>query len=372
LKDLTTIGAVDIISAAIGAVFWFYIASILGAEQYGQVSYLIAIGGMASSIALLGSENTLTVYTAKNIRLQSAIYAISLITSAISGIILFLILDKVEVSFLVIGYVIFGLAISEMLGRKAYVSYSKYMIANKILMVGLSIAFYHIYGANGIILGIASSSFLYLISIVKGFRTTKIDFSLVRTRVGFMMTSYMTNLSDRFISSLDKLIIAPLLGFVVLGNYQLGLQFLEVFLIVTSIVFKYILPHDASGNPNYKLKKLTILFSAGITPPIILLTPLVIPWLFPQYTASVQVIQLLSFSLVPATINMVYASKFLGSERNRIILYSSLIFLVVQTVGIILLGGILGANGAAVGFNIGVVSQTIFYFLADRLRGKRT
>jgi len=47
LKGLTTISAATAINNSIGAIFWFSIASILGTEQYGQISYLLAIAIIA-------------------------------------------------------------------------------------------------------------------------------------------------------------------------------------------------------------------------------------------------------------------------------------------------------------------------------------
>lgn len=362
LKDLTTVGVVDIVSTAISGFFWFYIASIVGAEQYGQISYLMAIGAIVSSVALLGSEHTLTVYTAKNVKLQSAIYLLSIVSGVISSLVIFVILGEIEVSLLVIGYVISTIVIAETLGRKAFISYSRYTIASKILMVTFSIGLYYTFGVAGIIIGIALSLLIFLYGIINVFRTTKIDFALVRPRMKFMITSYITNLSDRFKDSLDKLIIAPMLGFLILGNYQLGLQFLEVLFLLPAIVYKYVLPHDASGNPNKKLKNITILSSLVISVLTVLLAPYAIPVVFPQYVQSIQVIQLLSISLVPGTMNLMYHSKFLGTERNKILLYASIIFLSVEILGIIVLGSIFGVTGAAIGYNIGVISQTIFYF----------
>ncbi len=68
-----------------------------------------------------------------------------------------------------------------------------------------------------------------------------------------------------FSSSADKLIIAPIFGFTILGNYALGMQFYMMFLIIPSIIFQYIVPQDASGNPSIVLKKITVLISVGIT-----------------------------------------------------------------------------------------------------------
>lgn len=366
-KDLTVIGVVDIVSSGIGAIFWFYIALILGAEQYGQVSYFLAIAGIASTVSLLGSQNTLIVYTAKNIKIQSTIYLITTISGLVASLIVFLILQKTEVSLLVIGYVIFNLSISEIIGRKLFFTYAKYVIANKILTVGLSIGLYYLIGFQGIILGIALASFPYIIRIYQGFKYSKIDFKLLKPRFGFMMTSYLTYLSDAFSGSLDKLIIAPLLGFVLLGNYQLGLQFLNILGIIPAIVYKYTVPHDATGNPNKKLKKLTIIISAVIAAIGVIVSPILVPAIFPKYTEAIGVIQIVSLSLIPSTISLMYMSKFLGYEKNRIILIGAILYLVIQIVSIIILGKIFGINGAAAALNISIISHMIFYMVADRI-----
>ena len=42
-KGLTMMGAATLISSGLGGLFWFYMASLMGTEGYGQVSYYIAI-----------------------------------------------------------------------------------------------------------------------------------------------------------------------------------------------------------------------------------------------------------------------------------------------------------------------------------------
>jgi len=366
LKDLSAVGIVDIVSNGIAALFWLYIASALGAEKYGEISYFLAGASIASIIALLGAENTLTVYTAKNVRIQSSIYAIVMTSTSISSIVVFFILQKLEVSLLVIGYVVFALSISEILGRKLFQQYAKYVITQKILMVGLGIGLYYVLGNQGVILGIALSSFPYAYRIYKSFRKTRVDFTLIKPRISFMMTSYVTNLSDAFGGSIDKIIIAPMLGFMLLGNYQLGMQFLSILHILPSIVYKYILPHDASGNPNKRLKQLAILVSGGISALGFFVTPLLIPHIFPKYIEAVEIIQILSFSLVPSTVSLMYTSKFLGHEKNLFLFIGSIIYLASQTALIIVLGQVYGANGAAAAFDIAVCIHMIYFVGIDR------
>lgn len=370
LKGLTTIGASDIAASAIGSVFWFYMASLLGAEHYGQVSYFLSIASIASTISLLGTENTISVYVAKSVKLESTIYLIPITVGLVASLILFFMFSNLGISVYVLGAIIVGLASSEILAKGLYSSYSKYLLIQKILMVVLSIGLYYMIGINGVLLGMGLGFFLYLIRIYKGFRESRIDFSLIRSRFGFMMNSYILNLSSAFSGSLDKLIIAPLVGFALLGNYQLGIQFLSVLHILPSIVYKYVLPQDAGGNPNKKLKQITILLSVGIAALGMVLSPILIPIAFPKFTESIAVIQIMSISVVPSTINLMFTSRFLGNEKIRFILIGSGIYLGALILSIIFLGKSFGINGMAAALVLSTFIQTIFYYIVNRFKEK--
>lgn len=365
-RGLIGIGVTDVASSSISALFWFYIASVLGPESYGKVSYLIAVATLTSTISLLGSTNMLTVYTAKNVKIESTVYLISIICGLIASIILYFVIYDVSASAYVIGIMLIGLGNATIIGKKSYKNYSKYIIAQKLLMVSLSISMYYTIGFDGILFGIALSSSPYLIIIYKYFRESKIDFRLIKDRFAFMSNSYMLNLSSAFTGSIDKLIIVPLLGLGILGNYQLGIQFLAVLQILPSIVYKYILPQDASGNPNRNLKKLIIVISVIFTICGIVLSPFIIPKLFPKYESAVQVIQIISLSLVPDTIITIYQSKYFGNEKSKIVLIGSIIHISVQIITILLLGKIFGANGIATSLVLSSLASCIFYLTTSR------
>lgn len=366
LKGLTIIGTSDIVGNAISAIFWFYIASLLGAENYGQVSYFIALGGIASTISLTGAANTLTVYTAKNVKIESSIYIVSLIITSISAVIILVIFNNLGIVAYVFGTVVFGLASSEILGRKLYKSYSKYLIAQKLLMFGLAVGFYHLIGINGIILGLGLAFLPYTVRLYKGFKETRIDFSLLRKHFGFITHNYMLNLSASFSGQLDKIIIVPVLGFAILGNYQLGIQLLAILEMLPAIIFKFILPHDAIGNSNKKLKKITILSSMGLAVIGITVSPIVVPVFFPKFIPAIQVFQIVSLSIIPSTIGLTLISKFLGLEKSKLLLISSSVYLAMQIILILTLGKLYGINGVATAFVISVSIQTVILLLMDR------
>ena len=135
--------------------------------------------------------------------------------------------------------------------------------------------------------------------------------------------------------------------------------------LLPSIVYQYILPHDASGNPNKKLKKITVTISFAITILAILLGPFVIPHLFPKFTQTVTVIQIMSIGVIPMTVNLMYISKFLGTEKSRIVLIGSGIYLLTQIPAIVILGKTYGINGAAAAMVLATSAEAVFLFLVN-------
>ena len=133
LKNLTVIGVTDITIKSISSLFWFYMASILSAENYGEINYLITIAGIGSTITSFGAATSLTVYVAKKIKIEPPLYIISLSAGGIGALIVFLMFDTFVISVFLIGHILFVLGMSELLGRKLYVQYSKYVHLNYII-----------------------------------------------------------------------------------------------------------------------------------------------------------------------------------------------------------------------------------------------
>ena len=364
---LTSLAFGNIVSAGISAIFWFYLASLLSADDYGQVSYFIAIASIASTISFLGAGNTIIVYTAKGEKIQSPIFFISIISSIVTLIAVFIIFSQIGLSLYILGFVIFMLATSELLGKKLYGKYANYLITQKILMTGLAISLYYYFGVEGVILGIALSFFPFSIRIYKSFKESKLNLKLVKPHFGFMMNSYALDLSRTFSASTDKLLIFPMFGFAILGHYQLGLQFLAIFSILPAIVYQFILPEDSSGNSNNKLKKYTIVVSVILAFLGVLLSPIVLPIFFPKFLEAIQVVQIVSLSIIPATINLIYVSKFLSNGLSKIVLIGSGIFLATQITGILMFGEIFDVNGIAMALVIATAVETVFLVIMNRI-----
>ena len=124
-KGLLSIGFADIVGSAISGLFWLYIASQLNPEIYGELIYFISIAGLAQMVSLLGSSNTLTVYTAKNVKIQSTLFLISILAAAFSLVIITIFYNRIDAGLLAVGFVVFSLVNSVILGKKLFVKYFK-------------------------------------------------------------------------------------------------------------------------------------------------------------------------------------------------------------------------------------------------------
>ena len=61
-RDLSLYSVGTLVTNGIGGIFWLYMASLLGTESYGEISYVISIAIMAGTISLAGMSNLLIVY----------------------------------------------------------------------------------------------------------------------------------------------------------------------------------------------------------------------------------------------------------------------------------------------------------------------
>lgn len=151
----------------------------------------------------------------------------------------------------------------------------------------------------------------------------------------------------------------PLLGFGALGNFSLAVQFVTVGLMFTVIVFKYTVPYDARGEENKKLKKITIIISIAVAILGATITPIVIPLFFSEYMDAVDVIRILSFSIIPVTITKIFTSKLLGQENSKRILFSKIISLSTFILTMVVLGQHFGIIGISIGYLISTIVESI-------------
>jgi O-antigen/teichoic acid export membrane protein len=363
LRSISQIGAATAGGNAIVALFFIYLADLMGQEDYGELGYMLSIAAITSTISIVGGQWTMSVYTAKGVRIESSLYFISIITSTVSAIILYFLFENVGMSVYVISLVIFNLFTAEILGKKRYKTYSKIFFLQKIILVTLAILLYHILGAEGVLLAYGISYLVFTSRIISALRNHEFNFGLLRQRFKFWMGNYIIQLSNSARAQIDILLIGPLFGFALVGNYFLGLQVLGLFLILPLIIFKYTLPQDSSGSSTKQIKIIAVVTSIGFTLLGIFVAPEVIPLVLPEYADAVELIPLLSLAIIPRTVTTMLMSGFLGKENNMHLLVGNLIAFSIVILGILYLPEYFDIVGLAIAYVLSVTIQTIYLLI---------
>ena len=188
---------------------------------------------------------------------------------------------------------------------------------------------------------------------------------MIKSNSNFIFNNWALNLLGVSRHHLDKIILVPFLGFTVMGNYALSLQFWAVLVVFSGIFFKYILTYDSSGATNVKLKIIAVLSSIGLAILGMTIPPMIIPIFFEKYTEAIISIQILSLGIIPQVIDKIYLSKSLSLEKSKMVLVSRGVSAITLIGGILLLGQSYGVAGIAVSFVLSLTFQTIIMGYAN-------
>ena len=352
IKGLALIGSADIIGGAISATFWLVIASLLLVEEYGEISYFIAIASLGIC-CVVGSPETLMVFSTKNQKIIPTLLLLTLIFAVAASLIAFIIVQRFEIIFLIFSFIVLEVAITLLVGKKLYTKYSKFLLTQKIVQFIVGIGLCSLLGVNGVLIGITVANFSLIPIFYKELRYYKIDLSLLKPKKEFIVNTHLIYIISVLRRDIDKIIVVPILGFTVLGNFALTLQFFAIMMIISSISYKYLLPKDVSGEKNIKLKKFLILISIIIAFSGFFFSPFFIENFFTKFSESIIPIQIASFAVIPTTISVILFSKILALEKSRFLIVSNSVQLCVILIATIFLGIHYGIIGITIAFILG-------------------
>jgi len=368
IKGILSLSVGDYGGAIIVSAFWFLLAFLISPEEYGEIHYFIGIAGLAFSISLLTTQETIVVYTAKNVKLAPTLFLISLIAGGIAAVVITALFSRIDSSFLLLGFIVNDLAIGYIVGKKLFTKYPKYFLLQKSLTFVLGISFFYLFGVEGIIFAIALSYGHFLFIIAKVFRKSSIDFSLLKKHRGFIGNNYFMNVSGAVRSHIDKIIIVPLIGFEILGNYALALQIYAVLMIFSNIIYKYALPHDASGTSTRKIKLIGLSYAVGVSMLGFTILPMIVPQIFEKFNDIGPAIQIISLAIIPTTIGLFYTSQILGREKSSVILASRILGSISIIAMLVVLAPLYGMVGAASAFVLSALVGCVFLVCAEYYR----
>ncbi len=357
-KGLVSVAGGNIIASITGAIFWLFLASFMPPEEYGQLHYFLSVAFLFSALSLMGLGITVITFLAKGeeeIKFQANLLVI--FSNVIIFILLLFFLNELAVVFLLVGFSFFLMSQAEYLGKKQYKKFGYVVISQRILGVGLSLGLYFVMGVEGIIFGYAFSCFLFCYTFFRSFRGFKFQFTKLKEKSSFIIHSYSLGISNNVGNNIDKLLIAPIFGFALLGQYQIGFQFMIFLSIIPLSIFQYLLPQEASSKQQQKSAKKGLIIAAIFTVSSFLAIPVILPVAFPNFLESVQAAQIMVIGILPRTASAIIQSRLFGKENSKIIFISAGIRISSILILIIILGDLFDLIGLAFAILISLILE---------------
>jgi len=366
LKVLLSLGSINISSSIIFGIFWLYLASIMTKEEYGELGFFISIANVGATISLFGVRTMVVVYGSKNENVFPVSFIFVLISANITALITFVLTQNVFLSILIVGMVIFQIILSGLNSKQRYADFSKHKIIRAIITVGVALVLFQFFGIYGILLGYFLSTLFILKDLNSLIKNKRIEFSILKTKIPFILHLFAKRLTTVFVRWGDKILIGSLLGFAALANYFIAVQYLLLLTAIPLSLSIYLIPQESQGQKNKKIKIFSIIISCIVAIISIIVIPYGIDTFLPKYEESIILMQILSLAIVPLTISSIQSSEFIGKENSRVVLISSVMQSGVYIGTIILLSQAFGIVGLPIGFVLAIIVKVIFNYLVKK------
>jgi len=358
-----------IISAGLQGVFYLVFATLLEPNVYGNLSYIISLAGTFAIISRFGLNHTVIVYQAKNNSvLVNQVNVLSIISITLASIILLTI--NVFAALLCLAASFFMMNIHNQIGLKKYKKYFWLEISRGTLIIILPILLYFYYEIPGILIGMSIGYFVCSFNFLKNIKFSFGSSKLLRAKFRVLLHNFGVDVSSRLGRVVDKLLIAPLLGFTFLGIYQLNVQILFAFEMLPIALHSFLLSEESSGIKHKKIGIMVIGLSIIVVIAVILSSPFLINTFLPKYSEGIPSLQILIISLVPLSISAIFSAKLQAKESSKVG-FSALVR-IGSLLGLI---AILGSTFDLIGLSLSVLISTILHtifllFLYTTEKGK--
>jgi O-antigen/teichoic acid export membrane protein len=340
------------------------LAAIQNVNDYGQINYVIAIGSLSASISLLGLNTAVTTLLPKgNLRFGIQANQLILVSCTICAIIASF--YSWILVFFVFGMSFWMMTSYELLGIRQYRKYALNVIGARGSQLILSLVLFQYFDTTGIIMGFIISFFLFSTKYISTFSKFSKEFGEIKRHFKTSLHLYSYNLSNALLLYLDKIIIAPIFGYAILGYYQLGFQFLMFFSMIPISFYQYLVPEEAIGINKNKLRLYGICLSIVLAIVLIVCSPFIIMTFFPNYISSINSMRILSLGIIPMMSIGILNSRFLSLHKTKYIIMGSAIYQCLQISLMIYLGNKLNIDGISLAVVIALSAQALALIYAN-------
>lgn len=337
--------------------FYFIFAAILEPEEYGLLSYVIALAGTASVFSRFGLPTTVVVSISKNQNeMANQANVLALITTSIASIILIPI--NINAALLCLALSFFVINIQNLLGKKEFKKYFLTYMIKSVGIIILPLSLYPFFGIMGILLGMSLGNFLACTNFFKNLELKANKFTELKTNFKAIVNNFAVDASISLTRSLDKLIIAPLMGLYSLAIFQFNLQILLAFSVLPLALYSYILPLESRGESARKIYVSILIISILVVLVVDVLSPIILPEIFPKFSEGIPTLQIMIVSIIPITINSIFTAKLQSKESTKVG-YASIAKIIALLSLIVILGEFLGLIGLALAVLISYSIETV-------------
>lgn len=366
-KDFSYVSIGRIIAIVLQAILYLFFAALLEPDSYGELNYIIALAGTFALFSRYGLNYTVIVYQAKkNSEISDKINTLAVVTSSFAAVIL-LTIDMMA-ALLSLGLSFYLMNQSNLLGLKKYKAFMINAILRGLIILVIPILLYFYLDIPGIVLGFAISNLLasnYFLRKIK-----LVSFWKIKNHFSVMTHNFGADASTNLSRMVDKLFIANLFGFFIVGVFQFNMQVLFVFEVLPTVLYNFLLSEESSGRSHKKIS-LMVIFGAIVLAVLgIIFSPFFVQEFFPSYTDGIDSLQILLVSIIPLSVTAVLNAKIQAAE-STLIGFSAVIRIGSLLVLIILLGELYGLVGLSLAVLLSIIFNTVFtFFLYSKLTKK--
>lgn len=355
LRNFSYVGLGRVLGTTTTAAFYFILATILEPETYGIIGYVIALAGTASTISRFGLNQTVVVYKGKQKdSLSSNVNFLALLT-IMAGSIVLVVFDPFA-AMICFAMSIYIMQIHNILGTRQYRKHFLRTAIRNILFFILPLILYFVLDLEGILIGIALANLVPGLDYFRHVRFTKNLYSNIKTNLRQLIHNFSVDASINLPRTVDRILIAPLFGYVVVGIHHFNMQVLFALEIIPTVLYLFLLSEESSG---IKHKKITyvMIFASIITGIVaVFASPIVISAFFPNFTDGIPALQIMVISIIPLTFASVFTAKLQASEST------SIGYSLVARIGVLLgLVVYLGEKYGLVGLALSVLISSVVY-----------
>ncbi|QUC64515.1 oligosaccharide flippase family protein [Nitrosopumilus sp. K4] len=353
-KKFSFVVASRIVNSGSHALFYIIFVFFMTPEEYGNLSYIIALAGTFSIISRFGLPYSSAIFQSKNEEEKAnQINFLAIITTSIAAIILIPI--NLFAAILSLGTSLFLMNFFNLLGQRKYKEQFKLVCIQGILMIIIPLVLYIPLGISGVMLGLIASNVLPSISYLRLIKISK-NFSKIKNTSKVLFNNFGVDASTNLPKMIDKLLIVPILGFSTVGIYQFNLQVLLALEVIPTALHSFLLPEESQGKNRNKIALGVFGLISSVTIFIIILVPHAIPIILPEYSKGIQSMQIMILAIIPITMSHIINAK-LQARESTTVGYSA----IVRIGSLLLFIGIFAPLFEQIGLAISVVLSSIAY-----------